>query len=76
MWKTWVEFPLILNLKDWRRVATRHDRCPKIFLFLRILRDVIMLRLSILIFKGLTVSRLQILAALLAIVWLYNEINE
>jgi len=20
------------RLKDWRRVATRHDRCPKVFL--------------------------------------------
>ena len=30
------------RLKDWRRVATRYDRCPKVFLSARALADVVM----------------------------------
>lgn len=29
------------HLKDWRRVATRHDRCPKVFLSDRALATVV-----------------------------------
>jgi transposase len=28
--------------KDWRRVATRHDRCPKLFLSAVALAEIVM----------------------------------
>jgi transposase len=31
-WKRWSEMGVIGRLKDWRRIATRCDRCPKVFL--------------------------------------------
>ncbi|HDR27711.1 MAG TPA: IS5/IS1182 family transposase, partial [Rhodovulum sp.] len=33
------------RLKDWRRVATRYDRCPKVFLSASALAAVVMFRL-------------------------------
>ena len=30
------------RLKDWRRVATRYDRCPKVFLFACALAAIVM----------------------------------
>ena len=33
------------RLKDWRRVATRHDRCPKVFLSACALAAIVMFRL-------------------------------
>ena len=35
----------LARLKDWRRVATRDDRCPKVFLSASALAAVIMFRL-------------------------------
>jgi transposase len=29
------------RLKDWRRIATRHDRCPKVFLSACVLAAVV-----------------------------------
>jgi len=33
------------RLKDWRRVTTRHDRCPKVFLLAIVLAATVICRL-------------------------------
>ena len=36
---------MLRRLKDWRRVAARYDRCPKVFLFAIALAATVLFRL-------------------------------